>query len=64
MSYQGEGKGTPTDTQTDKNMALAEISVLGIPALKRKYLRDWHGFTEDEALEAVPDQAAVLDPGF
>lgn len=53
-----------TDTQTDKNMALTEISVLGIPALKRKYLRDWHNFSEDEALEAVPDQAAVLDPGF
>lgn len=53
-----------TDTQTDKNMALAEISMLGIPALKRKYLTDYCGFTEEEALAAVPDQAAAVDLGF
>ncbi len=51
-----------TDTQTDKNMALTEISVLGIPALKRKYLQDYCGFDEKEAEAAVPDQA--IDAGF
>lgn len=53
-----------TDTQTDKNMALTEISMLGIPALKRKYLVDYCGFNEEEAAAAVPDQAAAIDPGF
>lgn len=53
-----------TDTQTDKNMALTEISVLGIPALKRKYLQDYCGFTEEEAAAAVPDEAPTIDPGF
>ena len=53
-----------TDTQTDKNMALTEISMLGIPALKRKYLVDYCGFNEEEAAAAVPDQAAAVDPGF
>lgn len=53
-----------TDSQTDKNMALTEISILGVPALKRRYLSNFCGFTEEEALEAVPDQAADADPGF
>lgn len=53
-----------TDTQSDKNMALTEISMLGIPALKRKYLEDYCGFNEDEAAAAVPDRAEAADPGF
>lgn len=52
-----------TDTQTEKEMALAEISVLGTPELKRRYLMKWHGFSEQEAAEAVPS-AAVVDEGF
>ena len=56
--------GIITDTQTDKNMALTEISVLGIPALKRKYLTDYCGFSEEEAEAAVPDQAPAIDPGY
>lgn len=52
-----------TDTQTDKNMALTEISMLGIPALKRKYLVDYCGFTEEDAAAAVPDQAVAVDYG-
>ena len=56
--------GVITDTQTDKNMALTEISMLGIPALKRKYLETYCGFTEEEAAAAVPDQAAAIDPGL
>lgn len=53
-----------TDTQTDRNMALTEISMLGVPALKRRYLNMYCGFTEEEAAAAVPDQAADADPGF
>lgn len=53
-----------TDTQTDRNMALTEISMLGIPALKRKYLVDYKGFTEDEATAAVPDETMAIDEGF
>ena len=53
-----------TDTQTDKNMALTEISILGIPALKRKYLHTYCGFTEEEASDAVPDEALGIDEGF
>lgn len=53
-----------TDTQTDRNMALTEISMLGIPALKRRYLTTYCGFTEEEASAAVPDQAVEFDPGF
>ena len=54
-----------TDVNTDKNMALAEISILRVPALKRKYLRDYCGFTEEDALAAVPDGAvAVIGPGY
>ena len=52
-----------TDTQTEKNMALAEIAALGVPALKQRYLMEWHGFSEQEAAEAVPS-AAVVDEGF
>lgn len=52
-----------TDTQTDKNMALSEISILGIPALMRKYLCKYCDFNEEEALEAVPDQAVGIDYG-
>lgn len=51
-----------TDTQTDKNMALTEISVLGLPVLKRRYLQTYCGFNEKDAMEAVPDQA--IDAGF
>lgn len=47
-----------TDTQTDKSMALAEISALQVPALKRRYLARWCGFSEAEAAEAVPDEAS------
>lgn len=50
-----------TDTQTDKNMALAEIGMLGIPALKRKYLEDYCGFSEEEAMAAVPDEAVAIE---
>lgn len=53
-----------TDTQTDKNMALTEISVLGIPELKRKYLVNWCGFTPEEAAAAVPDAVTLADEGF
>lgn len=53
-----------TDSQTDRNMALTEISMLGVPALKRRYLAEWCGFTEKEAAEAVPDAAADIDPGI
>ncbi len=53
-----------TDTQADKNMALTEISMLGIPALTRRYLVEHHKFTEEEALAAVPDQAPDADPGY
>ncbi len=53
-----------TDTQTDRNMALTEISMLGIPALKRKYLQDYCGFDEESAIAAVPDSVPELDPGF
>ncbi len=56
--------GIITETQTDKNTALTEISVLGIPALKRKYLTDYCGFSEEEAEAAVPDQAPAIDPGY
>lgn len=51
------------DTQTEKNMALAEIGALGLPVLKQRYLTEWHGFSEAEAAAAVP-QALVLDEGF
>lgn len=51
-----------TDSQTDRNMALTEISMLGLPVLKRKYLTDYCGFTEKEAEEAVPD--TVVDDGL
>ncbi len=53
-----------TDVNTDKNMALAEISILGIPALIRRFLVQYHDFTEEEAAEAVPDEAAATDPGY
>ena len=53
-----------TDVNTDKNMALAEISILGVPALIRRYLVQYHDFTEEEAAEAVPDEAAAADPGY
>lgn len=56
--------GIITDAATDKNMALTEISMLGIPALKRKYLTEYCGFTEEEAKAAVPDQAEAIDLGF
>ncbi len=46
-----------TDTQTDKSMALTEISMLGIPALKRKYLTTWCGFSEEEARAALAEEA-------
>lgn len=52
-----------TDTLTEKNMALAEIAALGVPVLKQRYLMEWHGFSEQEAAEAVPS-AAVVDEGF
>lgn len=52
-----------TDAQSDKNMALTEISMLGIPALKRKYLMDYCGFKDEEAKAAVPDQAIAVDYG-
>lgn len=51
-----------TDTQTDKNMMLTEISMLGLPLLKRRYLMDYYGLTEDEAAAAVPD--VVVDNTF
>ena len=51
------------DTQTEKNMALAEIAALGVPELKQRYLIDWHGFSKEEAAAAVPS-AQLLDEGF
>jgi A118 family predicted phage portal protein len=52
-----------TDTQTDKNMALTEISMLGVPELKVRYLTRYCGFSEEEARAAVPSEA-VIDTGF
>lgn len=52
-----------TDTQTDKNMALTEISMLGAPAaLKRRYLMTYYGIGEEEALAIFPD--VVVDNTF
>ena len=53
-----------TDTQTDKNMALTEISMLGVPALKARYLVSYCGFSEEEAAAAVSELAAAEDAGF
>ena len=51
------------DTQTEKNTELAEIAALGVPELKRRYLKKWYGFSEQEAAAAVPS-AQLLDEGF
>lgn len=51
-----------TDTQTDKNMALTEISMLGLPFLKRQYLKDYYGLTDEQAIEIVPE--TVVDTVF
>lgn len=53
-----------TDTQTDKNMALSEISILGIPELKRRYLTNFCGFTKEEAGAAVPEDNVLVDEGY
>lgn len=53
------------DTQTERTMALNEISMLGgAPILKRKYVTTYLGFTDEEALEAFPDESAAIDEGF
>ena len=52
-----------TDEQADRQLALTEITVLGVPALKRRYLVQHCGFTEEEAAAAVP-AAEVIDEGF
>ncbi len=52
-----------TDTNTDKNQALSEISILGVPILKQKYLVKYWGMTEEEAAAAVPSET-VIDVGF
>jgi A118 family predicted phage portal protein len=52
-----------TDTQTEKNMAMAEIAALGLPVLKQRYLMDWYGMSAEEAEAAVPS-AQVVDEGF
>lgn len=52
-----------TDTQGEKNMALAEIAALGIPWLKEKYLVDFMALSPDEAKSLVPSQE-VVDAGF
>jgi len=52
-----------TDTQSDKQQALSEISILGIPELTKKYLVKYCDFTEDEAAAAVP-ASMVVDEGF
>ncbi|NGM17730.1 hypothetical protein GMI70_06960 [Eggerthellaceae bacterium zg-893] len=52
-----------TDEQADKAQALSEITILGVPALKRRYLVRYCGFDEDEAAAAVP-AAEVVDQGF
>lgn len=52
-----------TDTQAEKEMALAEISALGVPRLKVEYLMKYYGMSEKDAMEAVPvDQ--IVDIGF
>ena len=52
-----------TDTQADKNMALAEIAALGIPRLKVEYLVKYFGMSEEDAEKAVPADL-VIDAGF
>lgn len=52
-----------TDEQTDKTQALSEITILGVPALKQRYLVKYCGFTEEEAAAAVP-AAEVIDEGY
>lgn len=52
-----------TDTQTDKQQALAEISILDSPILKQKYLVKYWGMTEDEAAAAFPAHT-IIDEGF
>lgn len=52
-----------TDTQADKNMALAEIAALGVPRLKVEYLVKYFGMSEEDALNAIPDEL-VIDAGY
>lgn len=52
-----------TDTQTEKNMAMAEIAALGLPILKQRYLTEWYGMSKEEAAAAVPS-AQIVDEGF
>lgn len=53
-----------TDTQTEKNLALSEITMLGVPELKRRYLKRYCGFSEEEADAAVPDGAMAVNEGY
>lgn len=52
-----------TDVQTDKQQALSEITILGVPKLKQNYLVKFCGFSEKEAEAAVPS-VMVVDEGF
>lgn len=52
-----------TDVESDKRMALSEISTLGLDVLKVRYLVDYYGMTEEEAQAAIPERM-VLDMGF
>ena len=53
-----------TDTPSEKNMAMAEIGALGVPALKVRYLMRWYNMTEEEALAAVATQDASAYEGM
>lgn len=53
-----------TDTQGEKNMAMAEIGALGVPELKVRYLMRWHAMSEDEARAAVASEDASAWEGM
>ena len=53
-----------TDTQSEKTMAMAEMSALGVRELKVRYLVRYYGMTEEEAQAAVPGEPTLVDAGY